>query len=102
MWRTATGLPFVFALWAVRPERVAGSKVDFVAAMREGVAATPSIARRYSEILGRPYADLLDYLTSSIHYGLDAESLEGLALFYRLAAEEGLIPPPRPLVYWPE
>ena len=33
LWVVAVGL----AIWAVRPERVEGSKVDFVAAMREGV-----------------------------------------------------------------
>jgi predicted solute-binding protein len=40
-----------------------------------------------------------DYLRHSLHYELDEGDLAGLDLFYRLAAEEGLIPRPRPLEY---
>ena len=40
-----------------------------------------------------------DYLRWSLHYELDAGDLAGLETFYRLAAEEGLIPPPRPLEF---
>lgn len=102
LWRAETGLPFVFAVWAVRPERVDPSSLDFVAAMREGVDAIPSIADRYALRLGLEREDLVSYLTDSIHYELDAESLEGLTLFYRLAAEESLIPSVRPLRFWPD
>lgn len=102
LWRAATGLPFVFALWAVRPERMEGARVDFEAAMHEGVSAAPLIASRYAGKLGLDRASLLDYLTSNIHFELDAESLEGLGLFYRLAAEEGLIGEPKPIRFWPE
>ena len=38
-----------------------------------------------------------DYLRHALHFELDAGDLEGLALFYRLAAEDGLIPEARPL-----
>jgi chorismate dehydratase len=102
LWRDQTGLPFVFAVWAVRPERVAGSGLDFRAAVREGLAAAPDIAARFSTALGVDQASLLDYLTSSIHYELDAESLEGLELFYRLAAEAGHVAALEPLRFWPE
>ncbi len=101
LWRAETGLPFVFAVWAVRPERVRGADVDFVAAMREGVEAIPAIAERFSARLGLERDDLVAYLTSNIHYELDDESLEGLGLFYRLAAEEGLIGQPEPIRFWP-
>ncbi|HQR40061.1 MAG TPA: menaquinone biosynthesis protein [Blastocatellia bacterium] len=101
LWREYANLPFVFALWAGRPERLEDSHVDFESARDEGVRAIPAIARRYASVLGRPESDLVDYLTSSIHYHLDAESLAGLELFYRLAHEEGLIDPPRALEFWP-
>lgn len=101
LWREETGLPFVFALWAVRPERVAGSELDFHAAMREGLAAAPLLAERFSRRLGIDAGSLLAYLTEKIHYELDGESLAGLELFYRLASEEGLIDaPPRALRFW--
>ena len=38
-----------------------------------------------------------DYLRHSLHYELDAGDLAGLDLFYRLAAEDGLVPTRRPL-----
>jgi chorismate dehydratase len=102
LWRDVTGLPFVFAVWAVRPERVRGARLDFVAAMREGVAAIPEIAASYSARLGLDCEDLIEYLTENIHYELDAESLNGLSLFYRFAAEEGFVPAVEPLRFWPE
>ena len=43
-------------------------------------------------IYGVPEAAIRDYLTQNIHYQLDAENLAGLDLFYRYAAEYGLIP----------
>jgi chorismate dehydratase len=101
LWRESTGLPFVFALWAIRPERVRPADLDFEAARREGLAAAPALAARYAETLGLPAADLLDYLTSNINYTLDDESLRGLATFYELAAEIGATPAARPLVFWP-
>ena len=76
--------------------------MDFAAAMREGVEAVPLIADRYAPRLGLDREELVEYLTANIHYELDAESLEGLDLFYRLAAEEGLIPAPQPVRFWPE
>jgi chorismate dehydratase len=101
LWREATGTPFVFAVWAVRPERVRGARLDFPAAMREGVAAVPALAERFSARLGLDRDDLVEYLTENIHYELDDESLEGLGLFYRLAAEEGLAPTAEPPRFWP-
>jgi chorismate dehydratase len=101
LWREATGLPFVFAVWAVRPERMRGARVDFAAALGEGIAAIPLIAARYAARLGLDREDVVEYLTSNIHYDLDAESLEGLDLFYRLAAEEGLTLAPEPVRFWP-
>jgi chorismate dehydratase len=102
LWRERTGLPFVFAVWAVRPGRIEPAALDFAAARDEGVRAAPQLAGRYARRLGLPRERLLDYLTSSIHYRLDAESLEGLALYYKLAAETGLIPAPKPLRFWPD
>ena len=40
-----------------------------------------------------------DYLRHALHFELDSGDLEGLNLYYRLAAEDGLIPPARPLAF---
>ncbi|HWP43441.1 MAG TPA: menaquinone biosynthesis protein [Blastocatellia bacterium] len=91
-WRKATGLPFVFAFWAIRKRSRAwfGSGVDFIEARREGLEHVEDLAEMYSASLGLPRDELLSYLTENISYDLDEESLEGLRLYYRLAHECGL------------
>ena len=42
-----------------------------------------------------------DYLRHALHFELDAGDLEGLCLFYRLAAEDGLIGAARALRFTP-
>lgn len=91
-WRKHTGLPFVFAFWAVRADSAAWpGGVDFVEAKREGLAHVDRIADIYHERLGLPRAEIIGYLTENIDYDLDEESIKGLALYYRLARECGLI-----------
>jgi len=101
LWRESTGLPFVFAVWAVRPERVRPDGLDFEAARSEGLSEAPSIASRYARTLGLTAEDLLQYLTSNINYDLDGESLRGLTMFYELAADIEAAPAARPLAFWP-
>jgi chorismate dehydratase len=101
LWYEHTGLPFVFAIWAVRPDRLESRSLDFEAAKREGLDAVPLLAERYAKALGLPSEQLLSYLTSNIHYELDDESLRGLTTFFELAAEIGCAPAARPLEFWP-
>jgi chorismate dehydratase len=99
-WRKQTGLPFVFAFWAIRIDSTAWpGGVDFVEAKREGIAHTDQIAREYSERLGLAKSDLVKYLTENISYDLDEESLQGLRLYYELARDCGLIEEARELVF---
>ncbi len=106
-WRKHTGLPFVFAFWAIRAdsERMFGhgsadeKTIDFLAAKVEGTAHSDRLADLYSERLGLPRDDLFSYLSESISYDLDEESLEGLRLYYQLASEGGLIPSALDMVF---
>ena len=106
-WRKHTGLPFVFAFWAIRADstvwfgrNAAGDRtIDFLAAKLEGTAHADKLADLYSERLGLPRDDLFSYLTESISYDLDEESLQGLRLYYNLASEAGLIGEARDLVF---
>src|SRR5689334_17237371 len=104
-WRKHTGLPFVFAFWALRRDAApmfgaaSERRIDFRAAKREGVAHAEELAALYSEQLGLPKSDLVSYLTKNIHYDLDDDSLRGLALYYELAHEAGLINEARPLAF---
>jgi chorismate dehydratase len=98
-WRKHTGLPFVFAFWAIRkdsagwfaPHSTDSNRIDFLAAKVEGVSNAGQLADLYSERLGLPRDELYSYLTDAISYDLDDASLQGLRLYYELAKEGGLI-----------
>lgn len=104
-WRVMTGLPFVFAVWAVREDALdefRRARLDFVAAKHEGLEHAEEIAARYVEEIGLPHADLLGYLRNNVNYDLDAENLAGLREYFRLAREYGLIEEERPLRFTDE
>ncbi|HYV07438.1 MAG TPA: menaquinone biosynthesis protein [Blastocatellia bacterium] len=101
-WRKHTGLPFVFAFWAVRADSEVwpgADVVDFLAAKREGLEHVDDLAAIYAAQLGLPRDELLSYLTENISYDLDGDCLRGLELYYDLACERGLIDKPHPLVF---
>jgi chorismate dehydratase len=106
-WRKHTGLPFVFAFWAIRADSSTSFErdstgyrtVDFLAAKLEGTAHADELADLYSRRLGLPRDELFSYLTEAISYDLDEESLQGLRLYFELASEVGLIREARNLVF---
>jgi chorismate dehydratase len=104
-WLKHTGLPFVFAFWAIRADSVAwfdptaDTGIDFRAAKFEGLEHASELADLYAERLGLAGDDLYSYLTEAISYDLDEESLRGLKLYYHLAAECKLIQEARDLVF---
>jgi len=97
-WRKFTGLPFVFAVWAVRPGGVAEGlealSRDFQSSRDEGLAHVDQIAAEWAPRLGLDEEDVRIYLTRNIDYTLDEDNLAGLRLFYKLAHEVGAIPAP--------
>lgn len=101
-WRAFSGHPFVFAFWAVREESAsAGVAAILEDSRRAALAQFDRLVREESVQTGFSEAVVEDYLRHSLHHELDEGDLAGLSLFYRLAAEEGLIGLPRPLVFTP-
>lgn len=99
-WRAMTGLPFVFAVWAVREDacaRAANLVRDFTAAKREGIDHIEQIASQYASDLALPRRDLLGYLRNNVNYDLDEENIAGLTRYFELARECGLIAEAREL-----
>src|SRR5262245_51473418 len=71
-WRFLTGLPFVFAFWAVRAGLKDPSLVDTMKASRDyGVANISTIAERYSEPLQIKKEFIQAYLEKNVHYYMD-------------------------------
>jgi chorismate dehydratase len=103
-WRAMTGLPFVFAVWAVREETCAAAPNlarDFIAAKREGIDHVEQIATQYANELELPGDELLDYLRDNVNYDLDEENVAGMKLYFDLARDCGLIPQTRELLFLP-
>ena len=59
---------------------------------RSGCSILTRSAPKRQRELELPAADLRRYLSENIDYTLDDENMQGLGLFYRYAAEMGLIP----------
>ena len=91
-WRFLTGLPFVFAFWAVREGFKDGAVVDDLKRSRDfGVANIPTIAEKYSESLQIKKEFVQEYLEKNVHYYMDQACLDALQLFYGKAAHAGVI-----------
>lgn len=99
-WQFLTGLPFVFAFWAVREGYRNGGLVEALKASREyGIASIPEIAAQYSESLGMKKDLLQQYLEKNVYYYMDQDCIEGLQLFYEKAASVGAIKSVRKLEF---
>ena len=93
-WRTLTGLPFVSAVWGgargvALDETVAN---DFIQSRNHGLQNIDALIAEWSHRLPIPEQTIRTYLTANIHYILDEECLEGMAGFFRMAAEFGILP----------
>ncbi len=87
-WKEMTGLPFVFAVWAVRKDFPNIEVVTEIAhrACEAGIQSLKEIAARYAGEQGRSPSFWFDYLGSSIHYQLGERDMEGLEAFRELIA----------------
>ena len=90
-WRELTGLPFVYALWAGRPDVVDEQTVGLLRrSLADGLEHRAEIALAWAEAHGGVPADYQRYLSENIRYRLGAEELSGLAAFFeRLRLDEG-------------
>jgi chorismate dehydratase len=98
-WVARTGKSFVFAFWAIRKQALAGRNGAAIAEVFKksrdhGLSPKKleAIAQEWAPRLGLTVEIVRVYLTHNIHYYLDPPCLEGLALYYRLAAEIGALP----------
>jgi chorismate dehydratase len=107
-WKQQTGLPWVSAFWAVRPEAIQDSALsateiveDFQRSRDHGLAHIEDLVAEWTPRMAGPpavpAATIRQYLGHNIHYVLDDACLAGLDLFYRLAAEMDVLPKAPPL-----
>ncbi len=90
VWKEWTGLPFVFAVWAGRP--------DLPAEAIEGLRA--SAAKGLPERASAPLEDRT-YLTEQMRYALDDRAMMGLRRFAALGKQAGFFPKDDIALYGP-
>jgi chorismate dehydratase len=96
-----TGLPFVFAVWAVRPASDLGGVAEALAeAKRRGRERAGEIAHREAPRLGLDAGFCRRYLSNILHFDLGAREQAGLHHYYMLACELGLAPRGVGLAYY--
>ena len=100
LWRERTGLPWVAAVWAVRPEALghhsgvsAQQLIDDTNASRiAGQANVETLVAEWAPRIGLPEQTVRTYLTHNIHYDLDDDCLRAIQLFRKLAAQINALP----------
>jgi len=92
-WHDWTGLPFVYAVWAVREGADLGGVLGALQeARRRGCGRVGSIAHREAPRLGLDAGFCRRYLANIIHFDLGPREQAGLHHYYMLACELGLAP----------
>jgi chorismate dehydratase len=94
-WRTLTGLAFVSAVWCAAHGELLdeGIASDFICSRDHGLENIDTIVVEWSERVPILECTIRTYLTTNIHYVLDAECIEGMQGFFRMAADCGVLPP---------
>jgi cyclic dehypoxanthinyl futalosine synthase len=90
-WTTWTGLPFVYAAWVGRPDRVSPEEVQQLQeSLAMGLAERGALAKLFAEQNGLDPGECEQYLRQSIHYQFGSAELCGATAFLSRAHAEGL------------
>jgi chorismate dehydratase len=99
-WHTRTGLPWVAAVWAVRPEALSIGHItpaqlieDLTKSRDHGLARIEDLVEQWTPRIPIPAATIRHYFTQNIHYILDEACIQTIGLFRQYAAESGILPP---------
>jgi chorismate dehydratase len=99
-WRTRTGLPWVAAVWAVRPESLAKSHItewqiieDLTNSRDNGLAHIDDLVHEWAPRIPLAPETIREYLTHNIHYTLTPDCIQTIELFRRYAADSHILPP---------
>lgn len=92
-WEHFTHRPFIYAMWIARADAPVERLTEILSeAKRQGMAAMDTLVQRAVELLGLPLNVARRYLTHQVRYDFGVKEQDGLRAFYRMAAEEGLVP----------
>ena len=96
-WVSRTRLPWVAAVWAVRPEALGAMPpaqliADLQRSRDHGLANIEPLVAEWTPRIALPPETIRQYLTRNIHYTLSPACIEAIARFRSYAAEAGLLP----------
>lgn len=99
-WKSLTGLPFVFAVWAADRNLDTGELAPMLERARDaGVLAAPRLAADVGPGHGWPVALAERYLTHRLRFRLTPQHREGLTRFLDLVQRLELVPDMQSLVF---
>jgi chorismate dehydratase len=117
-WIARMHVPFISAVWCIAPailgtiqgtiqgapgldpEALSADAIaqDLIRSRDHGLANIDALVAEWSQKLPIPEHTIYTYLTSNIHYVLDEECIEGMRVFFRTAAELGVLPAYEPSI----
>jgi len=99
-WHTRTNLPWVAAVWAVRPEalgppRLTAAKLveDLEASRNHGLLHIEDLVEQWTPRIDLSPKVIRHYLSHNIHYVLNTDCVRAIKLFRQYAAEVDVLPP---------
>jgi chorismate dehydratase len=100
-WRIRTDLPWVAAVWAVRPEALdqpggvttAQLVDDLETSRNHGLLNIERLVEQWTPRIALSPAIIRQYLSHNIHYVLNTDCLRAIELFRNYAAELNILPP---------
>ena len=102
-WTEMTGLPMVFAVWAVKNLADPDGLVETLGESAEyGLDRIEEIVGEESPRLGFPAGEVREYLTRYVRYEIGEREREAIRMYLRLACELGLVEAPREMRFLPE
>jgi chorismate dehydratase len=99
LWHACTNLPWVAAVWAVRPEALTSSHItpqqlteDLNTSRTHGLANIEQLVAEWTPRIALPPTTIHHYLTHNIHYTLTDDCIRTIQLFRQYATEISLLP----------
>ena len=98
-WHLRTGLPWVAAVWAVRPEAVPtpASRLQLIADLHasrdHGLTHIDDLVDEWTPRIALAPDVIRTYLTENIHYQLDSACIQAIETFRQLAAQVDALDP---------
>jgi chorismate dehydratase len=99
-WNARTNLPWVAAVWAVRPDSIAKASLsaedlieDLETSRNHGLLNIEPLVEEWTPRIALPPEIIRHYLTNNIHYVLNNDCIAAIKLFRQYAAETDILPP---------